>query len=549
MGIFAEVLSRPIKVKKRPAPSAPSKTQQRIDRAAKLVASEAAKKGYKPDLVNAIWNRATEFYLARDENTYGVKPQLVDTKTRWTPADLDRLYEELNVTGDMRRLGQFLEFLRRDGTLTGITHTLTAGLLRQPVQFSGAPALVEELRGADAIYDDEGYVAKPPKDAEFWRIFKESELTAIMFDGFHGGVGLGEFVDANGGYKGKTRALRRLPIHGLQYDFTTERFTYQSRYGGPWEVNPGDGRWFLFTPWGECRPWQFGRWWPCALPVVSKLGSTLNRQRWQNAMADALKYIKASAANDPDRLDELERFGNEAWFQNAFIVLEHDEEVGAVEISGTGHEAFTKGEDQSDKQIIRAIAGQDVTTQGGSGWSDGNAWLDIFSDVVGTLAEALATTVHDQGLATWTTEIRGYPIEYTPWARWDTRSSKRKAADVEALGTFATNVKLIVEVFETETDKVDVHALAEQHGIIVPMIKVEKEDAKPEKAQSFAYDQENGILTINQRLAELGLPPDTTERGNMTVPEYKAMLESKKAAEGSDAAAPVVQPDESAGNV
>lgn len=47
-------------------------------------------------------------------------------------------------------------------------------------------------------------------------------------------------------------------------------------------------------------------------------------------------------------------------------------------------------------------------------------------------------------------------------------------------------------------------------------------------ASSFGYDQENGVITINQRLGELGLPPDETGRGAMTVPEYRAWLDANR---------------------
>jgi hypothetical protein len=43
-------------------------------------------------------------------------------------------------------------------------------------------------------------------------------------------------------------------------------------------------------------------------------------------------------------------------------------------------------------------------------------------------------------------------------------------------------------------------------------------------AASFAYDQENGIITRNQRLAELGYPLDPTPQGDMTVPQYRSWL-------------------------
>lgn len=51
--------------------------------------------------------------------------------------------------------------------------------------------------------------------------------------------------------------------------------------------------------------------------------------------------------------------------------------------------------------------------------------------------------------------------------------------------------------------------------------------AAPAGAASFGYDQENGIVTIDQRLAELGKPATGDDRGKMTVPEYRAWLQAK----------------------
>ncbi len=56
-------------------------------------------------------------------------------------------------------------------------------------------------------------------------------------------------------------------------------------------------------------------------------------------------------------------------------------------------------------------------------------------------------------------------------------------------------------------------------------------------AQSFGYDQENGVITINQRLEELGKPLDTTGRGVLTVPAYRALLARENAAAKADAEA------------
>jgi len=61
--------------------------------------------------------------------------------------------------------------------------------------------------------------------------------------------------------------------------------------------------------------------------------------------------------------------------------------------------------------------------------------------------------------------------------------------------------------------------------------------ATPPGASSFAYDQENGVITINQRLEELGKPLDESGRGNMTVPQYRAALAADVERAKQDAAA------------
>lgn len=89
-----------------------------------------------------------------------------------------------------------------------------------------------------------------------------------------------------------------------------------------------------------------------------------------------------------------------------------------------------------------------------------------------------------------------------------------------------------------ETTQDDADKLAEDLNV-----RPVKLAATPPGASSFAYDQVNGVLTINQRLEELGKPLDFTGRGDMTMPQYLAALaadveraKQKAAAEAGDTA-------------
>lgn len=90
--------------------------------------------------------------------------------------------------------------------------------------------------------------------------------------------------------------------------------------------------------------------------------------------------------------------------------------------------------------------------------------------------------------------------------------------------SYADRMKALHETIKAERDngcevtQERVNDLALQFDVSPPILA-----GNTKGAQSYAYDQQNGVITINQRLAELGLPADTA-RGHMTIPEYLAGL-------------------------
>jgi hypothetical protein len=398
---------------------------------------------------------------ARAEAWAGIVNRTVGVHLRWTPADRERVLSQCEA-GDLYALGLFLDAMHADGTVWGIMRTRGA-LLRLPIQYRGDPLLTEWLRGADPVFDSTtGDLVRPGHESDFARMFPMSELGAILWDGDLGGLGIGEFVpDENGQPR-----LRHLDVHWLRYDWSLQAYVYASPFE-TYIVRPGDGRWFLYAPYGMRRPWSRAPWLPCALPVIAKQHAVLDRMRWQGDLADALKLIQL----DKDRVDvegeNMRRFARDDWKRSPHLVLRTDEKASLVESSGRGFEVYTQAEHSADIEIARTLAGQTATSGDGAGGlgNKGDVWSDIQASITGESAEQLAAAIHDQALKPYARARRRAPYI---WIKWDCRSPQQRAADAKALADHADGIAKANDVYRAYGQRVDLEAFDEQQGFVVP---------------------------------------------------------------------------------
>ncbi|MFT3773003.1 MAG: hypothetical protein QM820_47070 [Minicystis sp.] len=308
------------------------------------------------------------------DNAYGIQRRPLYVSTRYQPRDRDEILAACE-SGQLLRLAFFLDFLKQDGLVSGLMGTRTGGLLRQPVLYSGDPFLVEQLKGVEPTYDDSGLVVDPGKPGLWQRMVPTAELSKILSDGLLAGVGVGELVADETGLP----VLRHLDLHWVRYDYQLDRWIYQGP-GGTYEIVPGDGRWVLFTPKGQRRPWIHAAWFPLAYPVISKAGTALDRLRWQGQLADPLKVIESSKASSPRMRDYLLNFIKEKWRRSPGIVTLPDEKVYLVESNGRGFDVFSDAEDRADREIQYILSGQTVTGDGNKGFSTGDIYEAIKND-------------------------------------------------------------------------------------------------------------------------------------------------------------------------
>ena len=407
---------------------------------------------------------------ARDEQRDGIREMQVHAQTRWDPAMRDRVLHAAEG-GNLYQLAQFTDALRSDGLINGIMGTMTHGLLRMPVKFTGDPFLVEQLRGFDARYDPNGYCVDEGYGGDFWRMCPEAELCAMVWDGIMAGVGVGELVPQP---DDGPPILRALDLHWLRYDFDKDLWFYQSKRR-EYVVRPGDGRWVLFTPYGSRRPWIRGAWLSIALPFIAKQNAAFDRLRWQGQLADPLKVIQAADGAEEKHRSGLIEFVRTLWRRSPGLVSPPKYEPKLVESNGRGYEVYREAEDRADIDIQVGLAGQVVTTTGTTGFSSGSVWDNIRLDKIQAIAEALATTTHYQMLRPWAHRYHGMAGR-APWARLDVRSPEQRRAEADALKAFAESVKAADEVYARRGRRLDIQAAVDDYGLSIP---TEPLDASP----------------------------------------------------------------------
>jgi len=346
--------------------------------------------------------------------------------------------------------------------------------VRLPLQYEGDPFLCAELEGVKPVYTDDGMLVSKGIAGAFEVMCPIPALIDLLFVGIMAGVALAELVDdpVTG-----LPVLTPRDLHFLRYDFATHTWFYQ---GGQdtYVVDPGNGRWVLFCPESDHRPWKAGAWLPCSLPFTAKLAAVFDRLRWQAQLADPLKYFETTGElAEPHRIS-LEDFLNNLWARAPGIVLPPGAKAGVLEIDGKGYEVYEAAEKWADQQESKALSGgQSVTSDGKGGLSDGgDLFSEIAENIIVNTAAALGQCITRQVIAPWARARYAYRLamngDCPPSVSWDARSPARRAKDAEVLGAFADSVAKADAMLEKRGAMLDVMAFAEQCGVSLPVMRL-----------------------------------------------------------------------------
>lgn len=389
------------------------------------------------------------------------------SETRWYMADLE-LCQQMADAGDISKIGRLCRAMRRDGVISGLTSTRTAGMIALPKRWRGSQAQIEQLQstnGTRTVFDE----MVPP-----------AELAKIAADAIKCGIGVGELCPMVGR---KHPRLVALEPEFLRWKQAEGRWYFQS-VGGSVPITPGDGRWVLHVEGGLLAPWNNGAWSALGRAYITKETALLARSNFSQKLANPARYAKtAQGATEVERAGFLEALIR--WGFNTTFELPPGWEVGILETNGRGWEVFGTDIETANFESMVALAGQIVTTTGGSGFANADIHRTIRADLIKTSADALAHTINTQILPPWAyAEYGDAGLSDIARVEWDVKPPEDRKVEAEALEAVAKAVTALTAAFSADGIKVDAQEIASRFGVPVEMIsKAEKAELEAESQQ------------------------------------------------------------------
>lgn len=370
------------------------------------------------------------------------------TRIRWYLADLEGAMQSADV-GILNDAAQLWRAMKRDGVLAGILSTLSGGVVALRKIWTGDTEIVAALEGRDGIA------------SVFDNLCPPSELKLLAEDGFGLGVAVAELVPVPG--RDYPVLVRRDP-QWLFYRWSENRWYYQSIVGNI-PITPGDGRWVLHIDGGRVAPWQNGRWFALGQSWIAKTHAALNKQNWESKLANPARVATVPAGATEEQ--------EQSWFQsvmawgiNTVFGMKPGYDVRLLESNGVGYQSFSETIKQSEREYAIAIAGQEITTNGGTGFANADVHKSIRADIIKAVSDALAHTLNTQVIPQFVIARWGEAaLAACPAVEIDTRPPKDLKESAEATKAFGDALAGANAALAPYGKRVDAVELASQFAV------------------------------------------------------------------------------------
>lgn len=377
------------------------------------------------------------------------------SQTRWYHADIEAAIREAD-RGRMAAMARLWRACRSDGVFAGVLSTRTDGLVRLPVIFRGAADIVDALKYGSGESGPSG------PQSVFFQMCPPSELAAFACDIIGCQLAVAELIEVEG--RDFPVFVRRDP-EALVYIWSEDRWYFRSVVG-LLPITPGDGKWVLYVG-TRVNAWHFGIWRALGRAFVDKDHARNYSSNWQGKLANPARVAEApEGANEELFNSWFQKVA--AWGSNTVFAVKPGYKVSIVESNGIGYQSFEKSIARSEREGTIAIAGQEVTTTGGTGFANADIHKSIRADLIKATADSLAFAINTQVLPLFTVLRFGVErLDDCPVVAWDVTPAKEATAEANTLQTVATAITTLADSLAKFGLKLDVAELCQRFRIPV----------------------------------------------------------------------------------
>ncbi len=361
----------------------------------------------------------------RSEYTMGVRRQALHE------ADAGRLRDAADLTRAA---------MTESGYCRGILSDLTHGLWGLPRSFIGNAKMIQAL-------DD-----TPERIGEWRTMFPHPDAIRLMSWGITLGVGLGQMrrrwdsptksypisleeaedgswrkpVRPVGAYD--TRVLRAWDPKHLRHQWWDETWFLMTA-DGEIRIEPNDGEWMLYLPYGEVKPWEYGAWKALTIAFILQRDSLFDRSRHAEVLAPVRVGKVPQGTTERQRnlylrqIRTMQRMG-------AFV-LPPGLEYTVVESSGRIADIYDKIIEWANGDFAM-ITGALTTATGSPGFSKGDVQERFTRSILSSFGASLASCLHAGGLVPWA--LDNYGDENAPRPEFDAVAPEDKLVRAQTIG-------------------------------------------------------------------------------------------------------------------
>lgn len=436
---------------------------------------------------------------------------------------------------DAGQLGPAADLTRaamtEDGYARGVLGTLTEGLWGLPMTFLGDPAQVEAL-------------SDTPRGLGQWsEMFPQPEAIKLMSWGVNLGVGLGQMrrqwsepgdhvisLDeaADGTYRvrrpvrpiGKhaTRVLRTWDPKYLRHQWWDDTWWLDTA-DGEIRIRANDGEWLFYMPYGSVKPWEYGAWKALTLAFVLARDAMFDQSRHAEVLAPVRVGKVPQGTTERQRLTYLRQI-REMQRLHAFV-LPPGLEYTIVESTGKINDIYKQIIDRSERQYCLIYTGNETTTKGTPGFSQGDVQERIQKSKLQSFSGSLSRCLRDGGLVEWSVE--NYGTADAPLALFDCDPPEDKLANAKTVAAAGESIKAMTEGLATvglRPTVASVTAYAQKFGFAVEALPAQA--PTEEKAPLLSQGDTAKALRADEVRALAGFAPFGDERGDMVLSALNA---------------------------